>query len=65
MERAAPNRIALTLPERPVMSDLDPDAFGIICRNLLENALRHGALLSPGQRVHLSCPPEAVAALRS
>jgi two-component system OmpR family sensor kinase len=25
------------------MSDIDPDAFGILCRNLLENALRHGA----------------------
>jgi two-component system OmpR family sensor kinase len=24
------------------MSDLDPDAFGILCRNLMENALRHG-----------------------
>ena len=43
IERAAPNRIALALPERPVMSDLDPDAFGIVCRNLVENALRHGA----------------------
>lgn len=39
---AAPDRIKLTLPEQPVMSDLDPDAFGILCRNLIENALRHG-----------------------
>ena len=41
----APNsgRIALSLPERPVLSDLDPDAFGIVCRNLIDNALRHGA----------------------
>ncbi|MDP2081968.1 MAG: ATP-binding protein [Pseudotabrizicola sp.] len=39
---AAPDRIRLTLPEQPVMSDLDPDAFGILCRNLIENALRHG-----------------------
>lgn len=38
----APDRIKLTLPEQPVMSDLDPDAFGILCRNLIENALRHG-----------------------
>ena len=43
----APGRIALTLPETPVMSDLDPDAFGILCRNLLENALRHGAEAAP------------------
>lgn len=40
---ATPDRIALTLPEMPVMSDLDPDAFGILCRNLVENALRHGS----------------------
>ncbi len=37
------DRIKATLPDRPVLSDLDPDAFGIICRNLVENALRHGA----------------------
>ena len=43
----APGRIAHTLPETPVMSDLDPDAFGILCRNLLENALRHGAEGAP------------------
>lgn len=35
-------RLVLTLPETAVLSDLDPDAFAIIVRNLLENALRHG-----------------------
>lgn len=44
---AAPGRIGLTLPETPVMSDIDPDAFGILCRNLVENALRHGAENGP------------------
>ena len=44
---SAPGRIALSLPEKPVMSDLDPDAFGILCRNLVENALRHGAGTAP------------------
>jgi two-component system OmpR family sensor kinase len=39
----APDRIALMLPDLPVMSHLDPDAFGILCRNLVENALRHGS----------------------
>lgn len=39
---AEPSRVALTLPETPVMSDIDPDAFGILCRNLVDNALRHG-----------------------
>ncbi len=38
-----PDRIKLTLPELPAMSDLDPDTFGILCRNLIENALRHGS----------------------
>ncbi len=44
---AAPERIALTLPERPVLSDLDPDAFGILCRNLIDNAIRHGSETAP------------------
>ena len=43
----APGRILLTLPDEPVMSDLDPDAFGILCRNLVENALRHGSETDP------------------
>ncbi len=42
MRRATASQIRLTLPDQPVLSDLDPDAFGIICRNLVENALRHG-----------------------
>ncbi len=44
---AAPGRIRLSLPDRPVMSDLDPDAFAILCRNLVENALRHGDPAAP------------------
>jgi two-component system OmpR family sensor kinase len=44
LERASTkDRIALTLPSTAVMSDIDPDAFAILCRNLVENALRHGA----------------------
>lgn len=39
---AAPGRVRLHLPAGPVLSDLDPDAFGILLRNLIENALRHG-----------------------
>lgn len=35
--------LALDLPATPVMSTIDPDALGIVCRNLVENALRHGA----------------------
>ncbi len=42
-DRAAGSaRIQSTLPTDPVLSDLDPDAFAIVVRNLLENALRHG-----------------------
>jgi two-component system OmpR family sensor kinase len=44
---AAPGRILLTLPDSAVMSDLDPDAFAILMRNLIENALRHGRVDSP------------------
>ena len=34
--------VLMDLPTSPVMSDLDPDVFAIIYRNLVENALRHG-----------------------
>jgi two-component system OmpR family sensor kinase len=40
-------RVALTLPAEPVVSDLDPDVFAILYRNLAENALRHGAPDTP------------------
>ncbi|MGJ8605508.1 MAG: ATP-binding protein [Marivita sp.] len=43
----SPGRIVLTLPDGPVVSDLDPDAFGILCGNLIENAIRHGAETAP------------------
>lgn len=43
------NRIALQVSDAPVLSDIDPDAFGILCRNLIENALKHGAPSSPVQ----------------
>ncbi|MYM56318.1 ATP-binding protein [Thalassovita mangrovi] len=43
----ATGRIALALPDRPVISDLDPDIFGILCRNLVENALRYGSDAAP------------------
>lgn len=48
MRRNEPDgRINLILPDIPVMSTADPDAVGIVCRNLVENALRHGSQSSP------------------
>ncbi|WP_137130757.1 ATP-binding protein [Rhizobium sp. FY34] len=41
--RAGEGRIVLSLPQDPVLSKLDPDAIGILFRNLIENALKHGA----------------------
>lgn len=41
--RAGEARLVLTLPQGPVHSKLDPDAVGILFRNLIENALKHGA----------------------
>ena len=70
-----PGRISLRLPDRPVMSDLDPDALGILCRNLVDNALRHGSEAAPvevtlradGELVVANegpiVPPEALARL--
>lgn len=40
-------RISLSVPQAPVMSDIDPDAVGLVCRNLIENALQHGSKTSP------------------
>ncbi|WP_439118588.1 ATP-binding protein [Marivita sp.] len=51
----SPGRIVLTLPDGPVVSDLDLDAFGILCRNLIENAIRHGAETEP---VDVSLSPD-------
>ena len=44
---AGPGRILLTLPDDAVISNLDADAFAILMRNLIENALRHGWADSP------------------
>jgi len=52
----AAGRIALALPEAPVLSDLDPDAVAALARNLIENALRHGAA---GETVAVRLVPEA------
>ncbi len=38
----AAGRIDLDLPDVPVLSHMDVDAFAILARNLIENALKHG-----------------------
>lgn len=49
--RSEPGRLQLSVPDTPVLSKLDPDAFGIVLRNLVENALRHG---TPGAPVGIA-----------
>jgi len=51
------DRLSLALPEAPVLSDLDPDAFGILCRNLVENALKHG---DPAAPVEVALSPDGL-----
>lgn len=46
-EWRAPGRLRLQLPEHPLTSFLDPDAFAILARNLIENALKHGSDAHP------------------
>ncbi|AOY87755.1 two-component sensor histidine kinase [Marinobacter salinus] len=41
-ERLNPGRIDAQLPNTEVTSLLNPDAFAILIRNLIENALKHG-----------------------
>jgi two-component system, OmpR family, sensor kinase len=50
-------RIELELPAEPVMSDLDPDVFAILYRNLVENAQRHGM---EGMPIHVSLAHDGV-----
>ncbi|HRJ02759.1 MAG TPA: HAMP domain-containing sensor histidine kinase, partial [Hyphomonas sp.] len=54
---AGADRISLSLPDDPLMSDLDPDVFAILYRNLVENALRHGA---DGTPIHVSLASDGV-----
>jgi two-component system OmpR family sensor kinase len=50
------DRLVLSLPAQGCASSrLDPDAFGILARNLIENALRHG---DPAEPVQVSMTPE-------
>lgn len=45
----AGTRVLLETPPEPVLSDIDPDAFAILARNLIENAQKHGTADSPVQ----------------
>lgn len=68
-------RLRLSLPQTPVMSDLDTDALAILCRTLIDNALLHGSKDAPVEvsltaagllGVDNDCqplPPEAMARL--
>jgi len=49
-------QLVLDLPSGPVMANIDADAFAIIVRNLLENALRHGQSDEP---VYVTLHPDA------
>lgn len=40
-------RIDLILPDAPVFASIDADAFAILARNLIENALKHGVRNEP------------------
>lgn len=40
-------RLRIDVPERAVQSTMDVDAFAILARNLIENALKHGAADEP------------------
>ncbi len=52
LRRAAGARLQLTLPNpAAVLVNIDPDAFAILLRNLIENALKHGA---PDRAVEVS-----------
>ncbi|SDL40395.1 Histidine kinase-, DNA gyrase B-, and HSP90-like ATPase [Paracoccus chinensis] len=47
MTRDEADRIDLVLPAAGIPASIDPDAFAILARNLIENALRHGNQSAP------------------
>lgn len=55
--RAGEDRIEVVVADVPVLSNLDPDALGIVLRNLIENALRHGEEHKP---VHVSLSADRI-----
>ena len=58
LNATAGQRINLALPaEGEVLSTIDPDAFAILLRNLIENALKHGA---PDQPIEVSLSSQAL-----
>lgn len=77
LRHRAPQPLRLTLPAGPLPSTLDPDAFAILARNLIDNAIKHGAADQPVEislsedgllRVVNACPVvpgETLARLRS
>lgn len=46
---AGADRLKANLSDDPVRSDIDPDSFAILARNLIENALPHGSGNAPIQ----------------
>lgn len=57
LQGAATVPIQLTLPPAgPVFSPIDADAFAILARNLIENALKHGA---PGRAIEVALSDRA------
>jgi two-component system, OmpR family, sensor kinase len=40
---ATARRLVFDIPAKPVLFDIDTDAFAILARNLIENGLKHGA----------------------
>ncbi|KAA0875028.1 sensor histidine kinase [Nitrincola tapanii] len=50
------DRLVLVLPKQPVMSPVDIDAFALLVRNLLENAMKHG---DPIQRIQIELKSDA------
>lgn len=39
--------VVLEIPAEPALSDIDPDTFAILSRNLIENAIKHGTNRTP------------------
>ncbi|CAM4351494.1 sensor histidine kinase [Palleronia rufa] len=59
---ARDTRLSVSVPARPVLAHIDPDAFAIVAGNLIDNAVRHAP---PGTPIDVVLSPRGVLCVRN
>ncbi len=55
LSRNGDEHIQIALPDKPVLSNIDTNAFAILARNLIENAVKHG---DPNEKIYIRLTPD-------